>query len=51
MFVRSAKVIADTRLAPEEKRAETFVFDAEPRAPWCGNAFNPEMAPIALGAS
>ena len=30
LFVRGVKVIADTRLAPEEKRAETFVFDAEP---------------------
>jgi hypothetical protein len=30
LFARGAAVIADTRLAPEEKRAETFVFDAEP---------------------
>jgi formate-dependent nitrite reductase cytochrome c552 subunit len=30
VFERGAKVIADTRLAPDEKRSETFSFDVPP---------------------
>jgi hypothetical protein len=30
VFERGAKVIADTRLAPDERRSETFLFDVPP---------------------
>ncbi len=33
VFERGAKVVSDTRLAPDETRSETFLFDVPPDAP------------------
>ena len=38
VFVRGNKIIEDTRLAPDEKRTETFLFDVPPGAATMVNA-------------